>query len=83
MMTCRELAELLLDYIDGDLPQEYRDIIGQHLRLCPPCLYYLESYQVTIRISKQLPPARRTPRTPGQAQGGHQGNRRKKGECSP
>jgi anti-sigma factor RsiW len=56
MMTCKEIAELLLDYLDGELPKEYRDMICQHIRLCGPCLHYVESYQVTVQVSRRLPP---------------------------
>ncbi len=57
MMTCRDIAELLLDYLDGDLPKEYCDLICQHIRLCGPCHHYLESYQVTVRLTRKLPMA--------------------------
>lgn len=56
MMTCKEIVELLLDYLEGDLPKEYRDLICQHIRLCGPCLHYLETYQLTVQVSRRLPP---------------------------
>jgi anti-sigma factor RsiW len=55
MMTCRDLVELLIDYLDGDLPEERRRRIELHLQMCPPCLVYLETYQATIRLTKRLP----------------------------
>lgn len=55
MITCRELAELLIDFVSDDLPQSHRDRIEQHLRSCPPCVAYVESYKVTIRLTKKLP----------------------------
>jgi hypothetical protein len=51
------MAEVLLDYVTGDLPPELCDLIRTHLCLCPPCVAYLETYQVTIRLSRQLPAA--------------------------
>ncbi|MCI0378178.1 MAG: zf-HC2 domain-containing protein [Gemmataceae bacterium] len=57
MMTCKEIAELLLDYLDGNLPKEYCDIICQHINLCGPCLHYVESYQLTMKICRELPRA--------------------------
>jgi anti-sigma factor RsiW len=56
-MTCRQLVEILLDYVAGDLPPEQSDLIRQHLCRCPPCVTYLETYQLTIKLSRQLPPA--------------------------
>ena len=54
-MTCRELVELLIDFVSDELPAEHRQRVEQHLRRCPPCVAYLDSYQVTIRLTKQLP----------------------------
>jgi anti-sigma factor RsiW len=55
MMTCRELVELLIDFLDGDLPEERRRILETHLALCGPCMTYLETYKVTIRLTRRLP----------------------------
>lgn len=55
MMTCREIAELLQAYLEGELAEEYCVSICEHIRLCSPCLYFMESYKVTIRVGKQLP----------------------------
>jgi anti-sigma factor (TIGR02949 family) len=55
MMTCRELVEHLIDFLDGEMPEERRQHVQQHLDLCGPCLAYLETYQVTIRLTRRLP----------------------------
>ncbi len=55
MITCRQLAELLLDYVNGELPPELQEHVRQHLQWCPPCVTYLETYQLTIRLTRQLP----------------------------
>jgi anti-sigma factor RsiW len=55
-MTCRHLAEFLLDYVSGELPPDQCDHIRQHLCKCPPCVTYLETYQLTIKLTRQLPP---------------------------
>jgi anti-sigma factor RsiW len=55
MITCRELTELLLEYLAGELSADRQQHIETHLGLCPPCVYLLETYQVTIKLSKQLP----------------------------
>ena len=49
MMTCKELAEILMAYCDGELPAECCELICQHIRLCSPCHHYLESYQITMQ----------------------------------
>jgi anti-sigma factor RsiW len=56
-MTCRELCEMLLDYCSGGLESEICDCIRAHLADCPPCVAYVETYQITIRLSRNLPQA--------------------------
>ena len=56
-MTCRKLAEVLLEYVAGELPPEQCDHIRRHLCECPPCVAYLETYELTIKLTRQLPPA--------------------------
>ena len=55
MITCRQLAELLIDFVSGELPDDQRQHIERHLRNCPPCVTYLETYQLTIKLTRQLP----------------------------
>ncbi len=55
-MTCRELAELLCDFISGELDAAQAEQIRQHLDLCHTCVTYIQTYQITIRLSRQLPP---------------------------
>jgi hypothetical protein len=55
MMTCRELAEHLLDFVAEDLSPEHRARICEHLCKCPPCGVLVQTYQITIRLSRQLP----------------------------
>lgn len=54
-MTCRELVELLIDFVSDELPVDQRQRLEQHLRRCPPCEAYLDSYRTTIRLTRQLP----------------------------
>jgi predicted anti-sigma-YlaC factor YlaD len=56
MMTCKELSELLFDFLDGALPKEHSDLISHHLSLCPPCVNFVESYKITVKVCRQLPP---------------------------
>ena len=54
-MTCRELTELLLDYVGGDLSEEMCTTIRSHLAACEHCVHFVETYRVTIQISRTLP----------------------------
>jgi anti-sigma factor RsiW len=55
MITCRELVELLVDFVAGELPPKLQEHLEEHLQWCPPCMTYLETYRMTIRITRQLP----------------------------
>jgi len=57
MITCRELTELLIDYVAGELPADKKHLLELHLSFCPPCVTYLETYEITIKLTRQLPPA--------------------------
>ena len=57
MINCRDLDGLLCDLVCGDLPPERQAHVDHHLSSCPACLAYVESYRLTIRLSRQLPPS--------------------------
>jgi anti-sigma factor RsiW len=54
-VNCRDLAEVLIDYIGGELPPDEAERIRQHLDFCPPCVCYIETYQLTITLMRHLP----------------------------
>lgn len=53
-MTCRELVDFLMDYLANELPESEAREFEEHLRACPSCLSYLESYRITVQLSKRL-----------------------------
>ena len=55
MMSCHELAELLIDFVAGELPTPQRERVETHLNACPPCVTYLETYRLTIQLTRKLP----------------------------
>jgi anti-sigma factor RsiW len=48
-VTCQEIADFLMDYLDGALPEEQRTVFDEHLRECPDCVAYLQSYEMTVK----------------------------------
>ncbi len=50
MLTCREFADFIMAYLDGDLPEAQREAFQEHIGICPPCVHYLDSYKETIRL---------------------------------
>ncbi len=51
-MTCRELVDFLIDYVEEQLPPGQRAAFERHLEVCPACRDYLHSYRLTIQISR-------------------------------
>jgi predicted anti-sigma-YlaC factor YlaD len=41
-IPCRELVELLSDYLDGVVDEPVRSTVEAHLRGCRPCRVYLD-----------------------------------------
>jgi anti-sigma factor RsiW len=53
-LTCRELVELVTDYLDGALPRRDRKRFEAHLRGCGNCTLYVEQFRETIRLTGTL-----------------------------
>jgi anti-sigma factor RsiW len=47
-VTCREIADFLLAYVDGTLSPAARDAFDAHLAICPDCVHYLRQDLDTI-----------------------------------
>ena len=52
-MTCRQLADFILDYLEGQLPAETRSAFEHHLTLCPNCVNYIASYGATVEMARR------------------------------
>jgi anti-sigma factor RsiW len=47
-MTCRELVELVTDYLEGKLPAGDKRRLEAHLDECPYCMEYIDQMRQTI-----------------------------------
>lgn len=54
-VTCQQVAELLYEYLEGQMPADQCKCFEQHLCDCPPCEVFLVTYRETIRVTKALP----------------------------
>jgi anti-sigma factor RsiW len=52
-MTCRELIDFIADHLAGDLDPAARRTFDDHLRGCPECVAYLQSYETTVRLVRE------------------------------
>ena len=48
-MTCRELVELVTDYLEGAMPASESRRLEEHLAGCSRCRIYLEQLRGTIK----------------------------------
>lgn len=53
-LTCREMVELVTEYVEGTMPPRLRAIFEAHLNVCPGCTAYLEQMRQTIRAMGKL-----------------------------
>lgn len=52
-LTCREIAEFLLGYLERDLDEQVLAEFDTHLSHCPPCEHYLETYRETVELVRR------------------------------
>jgi anti-sigma factor RsiW len=52
VLTCREMADFLMDYVSGSLPADRLAEFESHLAVCPACVDYIRTYKATIRLSR-------------------------------
>jgi hypothetical protein len=53
-IECRQIAEMLGDYIDGTLPSHTRDLIDFHIDGCQACVAFVKTYKGTIGATRKL-----------------------------
>jgi hypothetical protein len=53
-LTCRELVELVTDYLEGRLPRDERTRFEMHLCYCDWCVTYLEQLRAVLRATGRL-----------------------------
>ena len=53
-LVCRQVVELVNDYLEDNLSRSDRRRFEAHLRKCPNCTNYLEQLRITIRATGSL-----------------------------
>jgi predicted anti-sigma-YlaC factor YlaD len=53
-LTCRELVELVTEYLDGTLSRRDHARFEAHLRVCRNCTQYVEQFRETVRLTGTL-----------------------------
>lgn len=52
--SCREVVDLLFDYLEETLPSDRQRALGRHLEDCPPCLAFVRTYRSTVAAARRL-----------------------------
>jgi len=53
-ITCKQLVELVTDYLEDRLPVEQRLLFEEHVAFCSWCRTYLEQMRETVRLTGTL-----------------------------
>jgi predicted anti-sigma-YlaC factor YlaD len=53
-ITCKELVEVVTDYLEGRMAPERRLLFEEHVAFCSWCDTYLEQMRETIRLTGAL-----------------------------
>jgi predicted anti-sigma-YlaC factor YlaD len=53
-LSCRELVELVTEYLDGSMIAEERALFEEHLERCGGCRGYVEQLRSTITVTGRL-----------------------------
>jgi predicted anti-sigma-YlaC factor YlaD len=53
-ITCREIVQLVTDYLEGALSPERTESVELHLSYCGGCANYLDQMRAAIRLSGTL-----------------------------
>jgi anti-sigma factor RsiW len=51
-MTCKEVLDFLMSYLDGELTAEQRAEFERHLAICDACRDYIASYKSTVQLER-------------------------------
>ena len=53
MLTCEQVNNFIMDYLEGRLTDDVRSKFEKHLQMCASCTPYLDQYQKTVDLVSQ------------------------------
>ena len=53
-MSCKEVEDFLMDYLDGNLGFCARIHFRLHMLMCPDCSKYIKEYKNTVALGKSI-----------------------------
>lgn len=61
MLTCKEITELVTDFLEGRLTFMDSLRFRMHLAMCPGCRAYLKQVKITMQVLGKVEPEPPTP----------------------
>jgi anti-sigma factor RsiW len=55
--SCKEISDLVLGYLRDELTASTRREFERHLKICPDCVGFLNTYKKTVEITGAVEPA--------------------------
>ena len=53
-LTCQQITDAIIDYLTGAMRPESARRFADHLRRCPDCVAFLNTYESTVRATRSL-----------------------------
>jgi Putative zinc-finger len=54
--TCKEITDLIFGYLNDTLSPSVRRDFKRHLRICPDCVNFLNTYKKTASVTRSIRP---------------------------
>jgi hypothetical protein len=75
--TCKEITDLIFGYLNGTLRPAIKRDFQRHLRICPDCVNFLNTYKKTASATRSIRPDEIPPRLRNNILGFMRGQMRK------
>ena len=53
-VSCKEVVELVTDYLEGALPADETALFEQHLNFCDGCVWYVDQLRATVAAAGRV-----------------------------
>jgi hypothetical protein len=53
-LECRQIAELLGEYLEGTLSKRTTELLEWHIEGCAPCVAFVNTYRGTVNATRAL-----------------------------
>jgi predicted anti-sigma-YlaC factor YlaD len=63
MLSCREIVQLVTEYLEGAMRPESRLRFEEHVTICPPCRGFLSQMRATTRAARTIDEESLSPET--------------------